>query len=282
MGTLTIRIDNDIKKCADDICQRYHTTLNAQIVLHLKDLIDNGKPLYPPQPCDIHHETAIVALWLLLAPLREHYMQINLDIYAGIPVASEAFAQADSASMEFTVCFPKIRVQVPVSSWPIWDALNLAVVQLRTTSAQITPSEDINWLNPRAIPQVSGLSLVQRERFLKDCREFERQVLLLPRPQGHPLENDTCRSLITVLIDAGVIMNSAELFYRLLCQRVSHDGLTAHEAFIDVIDHLPALSLRLLPATVLDRLALQAALVDAGFSPSEVGKVLSVVLAQKT
>jgi len=275
MGTLTIRIDDDIKDRADDICRQYHTTLNDQIVLHLKDLIDNAKPHYQPLVDDIHHETAMVALWLLLAPLREHYMQINMDIYAGIPVASEAFAQADRASVEFTVCFPKIRVQAPLACWPIWDALNLAVVQLRTTAAQITPAEDINWLNLVALPQGAGLSQVQRDRFLKDCREFERQVLLLPRPQGHPLENDTSRNLIAILLNAGVIMNSAELFYRLLCQQVNNDGLTAHEAFVDVIDHLPALSLRLSTGIGLDRIALQAALADAGFNISEIGKILA-------
>lgn len=281
MDSLTIRIDDDIKKRASKICKQHHTTLSEQITLHLKDIIDKGTPIYQQHTWDIHNEAALIALWSLLAPLREDYMQIILDLYADKTISSEFFNAADIAATKFTLFYPQARAKLTPAFLPIWDNLHLALARLRTAAAGMQSSHELPWVNGEPIPQMASLFQDKLKHFLDDYREFDRLILQLPRPDGHPLAHDSCRNLIKTLLDAGVTINSSELFYRLLCQRVNEDGVTPREAFMDVIDQLPTLSLRLSITPELDRTALKTALTVAGFQTAEVEQMITV-LAQGT
>jgi|GEM_PF-1825138 antitoxin component of RelBE/YafQ-DinJ toxin-antitoxin module len=278
MVTLTIRIDDDLKERASKICKQHHTTLREQITLHLKDIIDNGMPIYQHHTLDIHNEAAIIALWSLLASLREDFMQIILDFYADKTITSEVFSAVNIAADKFTLFYPQARSTLTPASLPIWDNLHSTLAQLRTAATEMHSSRAWPLANAKPLPQMASLFQDKIKHFLDGYREFDWLVLQLPRPDGHPLAHDTCRNLIKTLIDADVAMNSSELFYRLLCQRVNEDGVTPHEAFMDVIEQLPTLSLRLSTSPDLDRAALKTALTVAGFKAAEVDHVITLLI----
>jgi len=124
-------------------------------MLHLKDLIEKEKPLYNQNSHDINSETAVVALWLLLAPLREQYMQINVDLYADTPVTPDAFDEALRSAMEFSLCFPKVQTQLPPDVFA-----HLGNVTSRRSS--ITLSQKVNNDGLTAMRRLWILSTISR------------------------------------------------------------------------------------------------------------------------